>query len=139
MRGCCTLLVCVLFIFFAFFCSFYFFFSSRRRHTRCALVTGVQTCALPISVVERAGQSPVRLRGQRIEHRLHVGGECACVPAHALARRPGQRPRRRGVLYPRPADWAVLVADPSAPPQPRRVMRPPYLPVRRAWWGGRWH
>src|SRR3546814_1066121 len=28
-----------------------FFFSSRRRHTRCALVTGVQTCALPISVV----------------------------------------------------------------------------------------
>src|SRR3546814_12918999 len=26
------------------------FFSSRRRHTRCALVTGVQTCALPISV-----------------------------------------------------------------------------------------
>src|SRR3546814_8188498 len=28
-----------------------FFFSSRRRHTRCALVTGVQTCALPISSV----------------------------------------------------------------------------------------
>src|SRR3546814_7137276 len=27
-----------------------FFFSSRRRHTRCALVTGVQTCALPIAV-----------------------------------------------------------------------------------------
>src|SRR3546814_8228176 len=27
---------------------FYLFFSSRRRHTRCALVTGVQTCALPI-------------------------------------------------------------------------------------------
>src|SRR3546814_13397884 len=29
-----------------------FFFSSRRRHTRCALVTGVQTCALPISTAE---------------------------------------------------------------------------------------
>src|SRR3546814_2259585 len=29
-------------------CLFVFFFSSRRRHTRCALVTGVQTCALPI-------------------------------------------------------------------------------------------
>src|SRR3546814_8141164 len=28
----------------------WFFFSSRRRHTRCALVTGVQTCALPISM-----------------------------------------------------------------------------------------
>src|SRR3546814_3142909 len=31
-------------------CVFFFFFSSRRRHTRCALVTGVQTCALPISL-----------------------------------------------------------------------------------------
>src|SRR3546814_6311105 len=34
--------MCVLLLF------FFFFFSSRRRHTRCALVTGVQTCALPI-------------------------------------------------------------------------------------------
>src|SRR3546814_5362910 len=35
----------------------FFFFSSRRRHTRCALVTGVQTCALPIlsQPVERFG------------------------------------------------------------------------------------
>src|SRR3546814_4733873 len=30
---------------------FTFFFSSRRRHTRCALVTGVQTCALPILTI----------------------------------------------------------------------------------------
>src|SRR3546814_10278344 len=29
-----------------------FFLSSRRRHTRCALVTGVQTCALPIWVID---------------------------------------------------------------------------------------
>src|SRR3546814_4776540 len=36
-----TVFMCVLYV-------FYFFFSSRRRHTRCALVTGVQTCALPI-------------------------------------------------------------------------------------------
>src|SRR3546814_3962461 len=34
---------------------FYFFFSSRRRHTRCALVTGVQTCALPIFAFARNG------------------------------------------------------------------------------------
>src|SRR3546814_1878326 len=34
---CCRILFC------------FFFFSSRRRHTSCALVTGVQTCALPIS------------------------------------------------------------------------------------------
>src|SRR3546814_8937291 len=37
------------------FVSFVFFFSSRRRHTRCALVTGVQTCALPI-FTEGAGR-----------------------------------------------------------------------------------
>src|SRR3546814_1146553 len=35
-----------------------FFFPSRRRHTRCALVTGVQTCALPILLGE-AGLEPV--------------------------------------------------------------------------------
>src|SRR3546814_3367696 len=32
-------------------CVLTFFFSSRRRHTRCALVTGVQTCALPIFTI----------------------------------------------------------------------------------------
>src|SRR3546814_16500789 len=32
-----------------------FFCASRRRHTRCALVTGVQTCALPISIQESLG------------------------------------------------------------------------------------
>src|SRR3546814_1141907 len=42
----------------------FFFFSSRRRHTRCALVTGVQTCALPIyrrlaAVRERMGQAGI--------------------------------------------------------------------------------
>src|SRR3546814_8636763 len=37
-----------------------FFFSSRRRHTRCALVTGVQTCALPIS--RRSGRFGRRWR-----------------------------------------------------------------------------
>src|SRR3546814_3558664 len=37
---CVCLCVCCTFV--------VFFFSSRRRHTRCALVTGVQTCALPI-------------------------------------------------------------------------------------------
>src|SRR6059058_2049941 len=34
-----------------FFWFFFFFFSSRRRHTRCRYVTGVQTCALPISAL----------------------------------------------------------------------------------------
>src|SRR3546814_19472198 len=45
------------------------FFSSRRRHTRCALVTGVQTCALPISA-RRAAEGDARLAAAR---RAHVG------------------------------------------------------------------
>src|SRR3546814_11682129 len=37
-----------------------FFFSSRRRHTRCALVTGVQTCALPICNTASVRESSTR-------------------------------------------------------------------------------
>src|SRR3546814_2768453 len=39
------------------------FFSIRRRHTRCALVTGVQTCALPISSISGAIQYAIPLYG----------------------------------------------------------------------------
>src|SRR3546814_10001620 len=42
----------------------FFFFSSRRRHTRCALVTGVQTCALPICR-RKPGRCPNRPHGRR--------------------------------------------------------------------------
>src|SRR3546814_1798066 len=54
--------VCYLFClyYFFFFLFFFFFFSSRRRHTRCALVTGVQTCALPISL--RSTQADLTFR-----------------------------------------------------------------------------
>src|SRR3546814_2024839 len=55
---------------------FCFFFSSRRRHTRCALVTGVQTCALPIflwglpiAFVLGWVASRLDLRQMRIENR----------------------------------------------------------------------
>src|SRR3546814_701504 len=41
----------------------FFFFSSRRRHTICALVTGVQTCALPISDGYGAGLYPAAAVG----------------------------------------------------------------------------
>src|SRR3546814_9280247 len=42
-------MLCVFFL--VLYTVYYFFFASRRRHTRCALVTGVQTCALPISAI----------------------------------------------------------------------------------------
>src|SRR3546814_17587891 len=56
----------------------WFFLSSRRRHTRCALVTGVQTCALPISVValliqlgfKQGAQVGGTRRGAGIRHAL---------------------------------------------------------------------
>src|SRR3546814_2672498 len=41
------------------------FFSSRRRHTRCALVTGVQTCALPISAWNALRERVAEVRGKR--------------------------------------------------------------------------
>src|SRR3546814_2257760 len=63
-----------------------FFFASRRRHTSCALVTGVQTCALPIWMMDednyrnngRAGDDPQaafeQLRGEVALVRLAVEG-----------------------------------------------------------------
>src|SRR3546814_5132787 len=51
----------------------WFFFSSRRRHTRCALVTGVQTCALPICAdlatpeVENPKYPPLRIVSEQVE------------------------------------------------------------------------
>src|SRR3546814_8190295 len=44
-------------------CCYVFFFSSRRRHTRCALVTGVQTCALPICATGFGGEGVVAQPG----------------------------------------------------------------------------
>src|SRR3546814_2785439 len=58
---------------------FCFFFSSRRRHTRCALVTGVQTCALPIYLVAGLLRQP---RGQL------VGGAGDLVAQLEVVRQP---------------------------------------------------
>src|SRR3546814_5010941 len=50
----------------------FFSFSSRRRHTSCALVTGVQTCALPISVYRREGRSGVNFAWAQGAARYHT-------------------------------------------------------------------
>src|SRR3546814_878908 len=70
-----------------------FLFSSRRRHTRCALVTGVQTCALPIYHLVRR-----RRRNQR-DHarREQPDGEAErdrLAGHHAPGRHPGSGPDR---------------------------------------------
>src|SRR3546814_3829497 len=46
-----------------------FFFSSRRRHTRCALVTGVQTCALPIYLPLPVSLSPYTSPAPRVTYK----------------------------------------------------------------------
>src|SRR3546814_7435117 len=61
------LILCLLSRFFV----FVFFFSSRRRHTRCALVTGVQTCALPISIpAEVAAEATAVAAGGAAERKI---------------------------------------------------------------------
>src|SRR3546814_3707774 len=43
-----------------------FVFASRRRHTSCALVTGVQTCALPISCLAIIGDHAGKIDGIKV-------------------------------------------------------------------------
>src|SRR5881409_4206054 len=45
-----------------------FFFSSRRRHTICETVTGVQTCALPISILVTNYASATRIVGEKWQY-----------------------------------------------------------------------
>src|SRR3546814_11814012 len=52
-----------------------FFFSSRRRHTRCALVTGVQTCALPIYHAREARVGGNYRRGRDVAAGAQILGE----------------------------------------------------------------
>src|SRR3546814_16980949 len=70
---------------------FDFFFSSRRRHTRCALVTGVQTCALPISSHSLTLRRPLRER-RLGPKRFSVDGtptDCVLIAHHQIL---GDRP-----------------------------------------------
>src|SRR3546814_3830385 len=90
-----------------------FFFSSRRRHTRCALVTGVQTCALPIShpaaphwrEVHQGRPCPVQRRCSL----PHPGTE-----PPAPARRTQRRDQRRQVLQSCLGDWSTWKTAPPA-------------------------
>src|SRR3546814_1389492 len=66
--------MCILFLCFYFL---YFFFSSRRRHTRCALVTGVQTCALPIFIKLLPTQRQTMLFSATQVNQTHTNASCA--------------------------------------------------------------
>src|SRR3546814_2014174 len=100
----------------------FFFFSSRRRHTRCALVTGVQTCALPI------------FRGSR---RPYLGSD-----VDGSHRDPGRRTRRSRSV--RPDMHAVtinLTIDPVQAPAAAATFSSDILPKVAAapgFQGGYW-
>src|SRR3546814_9189859 len=68
------------------------FFSSRRRHTRCALVTGVQTCALPISPIigepfaeQICRKSELRYDSSRIEEAFVILERMSFQSSHKLS------------------------------------------------------
>src|SRR3546814_13910716 len=112
-----------------FFCVF--FFSSRRRHTRCALVTGVQTCALPISAL-----NPAYTVGDQITEVLVAHGEALTGSRRARARQAREQalemmrlvgipsPEQRPGDYPHPFSGGlrqrIMIAIPLA-------CRPPLL------------
>src|SRR3546814_2746517 len=58
-----------------------FFFSSRSRHTRCALVTGVQTCALPICSRPRTPGTSRRRAGNAHAHGVRILPHTARTPS----------------------------------------------------------
>src|SRR3546814_16122211 len=84
----------------------FFFLSSRRRHTRCALVTGVQTCALPICVLkDRAfvGLGAIVMSGCTVE-------SDAMLAAGALLS-PGKTVLHRQLWAGRPAKYMRDLSD----------------------------
>src|SRR3546814_7213797 len=93
-----------------------FFFSSRRRHTSCALVTGVQTCALPIWL-RLMFDDPLLIRvGRGLE--LTRKAEALALPLrealaaveHTLAQNRGFDPSQDAMTFSIAAsDYAVLV------------------------------
>src|SRR3546814_7007228 len=76
-----VMVLCLIVIIYLMLC--FFFFSSRRRHTRCALVTGVQTCALPIYALVVHENS--RLPELEVDHPDAVALVPLCQRQHPLA------------------------------------------------------
>src|SRR3546814_1135116 len=117
-----------------------FFFSSRRRHTRCALVTGVQTCALPIyegDALPRLlvandprladfAMEVVGLEERQNLRAVHVDLDYVYDPD------PAQTDRNLGILVQRIADMGVntVFLQAFADPEGEGLVRSLYFPNR---------
>src|SRR3546814_12086876 len=118
-------------------CDCFVFFSSRRRHTRCALVTGVQTCALPIShPLRRDRRDITQLVDRGADALLHLGPHVRLVvddAAHRLQGHPrigrhvpdGDRLPPTSHQFPAPLHAAVLAS--SSPHCPTQTQSTPIL------------
>src|SRR3546814_6023725 len=107
----CVLICLWLFVIYLFVV--FFFFSSRRRHTRCALVTGVQTCALPIFGVGREQGAILVAQDIAVADLAIIGGR----PADAeIVELPAQRALR--------AIFEAAVAHVAAPVVGHRAVDP---------------
>src|SRR3546814_414655 len=135
---------------------FFFFFSSRRRHTRCALVTGVQTCALPISIYNKGAEvirmmatllGPERFRkGTDLYFDRHDGEAATCEDFVRAMEEGGGidltqfrrwyeqagTPKLTLTLVQEGDDWVLDVAQ-TVPPTPGQLDKQPMMmPLRLA-------
>src|SRR3546814_20580625 len=117
-----------------------FFFSSRRRHTRCALVTGVQTCALPIYegdalprllVANDPRLADFAMEVVRLEERQNLRAVHVDLD-YVYDLDPAQTDRNLGILAQRIADMGVntVFLQPFAHPDDEGLVRSPYFPSR---------
>src|SRR3546814_17005069 len=79
----------------------FFFFSSRRRHTRCALVTGVQTCALPILLSLLRQAADLELQSKPVQKAIR----------DTIQRQHGDLLRQQAILEPQSPDRTSLGTD----------------------------
>src|SRR3546814_4252170 len=96
-----------------------FFFSSRRRHTMCALVTGVQTCALPISTNSSHCPSERPARAPLVDARR----ECKNAPALIEVGGRGAFPEGVGTAHSHVQRRAADEIG-EKPPMPTATVRP---------------
>src|SRR3546814_3374975 len=104
-------------------CVYMCYFSSRRRHTRCALVTGVQTCALPIFFL------PIRFNLTT----SIIGFYLTRSTFSTVRRSPGRNPTNRLAVYPLTVLVLVLKNYPQSRSEERRVGKECVSTCRSRW------
>src|SRR3546814_7787581 len=89
----------------------FFFFSSRRRHTSCALVTGVQTCALPLALLQHIPTALLLVAAPWLLRRWPLStASVACIALFLALHTLGGRYAYSNVPY---DDWARALTGAS--------------------------